>query len=114
MSIKAIELTDGCFARAEDDEPMFVLLARDGSAPRLVREWAVLRREDVQCGFKPRSDLARADEADALADLMVDWQMKHRPSAPIWRPAGCDCQNPEPKSGVALVSVDCPIHGDLS
>jgi DNA (cytosine-5)-methyltransferase 1 len=24
----------------------------------------------------------------------------------------CDCQNPEPESGVALVSVECPIHGD--
>jgi hypothetical protein len=23
----------------------------------------------------------------------------------------CDCQNPEPKTGVALVSESCPIHG---
>lgn len=26
----------------------------------------------------------------------------------------CDCQNPEPESGVALVSEDCPIHGRSS
>ncbi len=28
-----------CCLNAEDDEPMFVLLARDASAPDLVREW---------------------------------------------------------------------------
>lgn len=27
--------------------------------------------------------------------------------------AKCDCQNPEPKSGVAGVSEGCPIHGAL-
>lgn len=26
----------------------------------------------------------------------------------------CDCENPEPASGVALVSEDCPIHGGRS
>jgi hypothetical protein len=25
----------------------------------------------------------------------------------------CDCQNPEPESGVAGVSEECPIHGVL-
>jgi len=25
-------------------------------------------------------------------------------------PTECDCQNPEPKSGVALVSEECPVH----
>jgi len=24
----------------------------------------------------------------------------------------CDCQNPEPKSGVALLSNECPVHND--
>lgn len=27
--------------------------------------------------------------------------------------AACDCENPEPKSGAALVSEECPIHGVL-
>ena len=40
MGTKLTELRDGCFARALDDEPMFVLLARDTSAPSLVRLWA--------------------------------------------------------------------------
>jgi hypothetical protein len=30
-----------CYAKAEPDEPMFVLLARDPTAPQLVRDWAV-------------------------------------------------------------------------
>jgi len=25
----------------------------------------------------------------------------------------CDCQNPEPETGCALVSEECPIHGQL-
>lgn len=32
-----------CYVRAEPDEPMFVLLARDPLAPMLVRLWADLR-----------------------------------------------------------------------
>lgn len=40
MGIKKQELIDGCFARAADDEPLFVLRAQDMTAPRLVRQWA--------------------------------------------------------------------------
>lgn len=25
-------------------------------------------------------------------------------------PTTCDCENPDPKSGAALVSMECPIH----
>ncbi len=32
-----------CYAKAEPDEPMFVLLARDRIAPTLVRIWAAIR-----------------------------------------------------------------------
>jgi hypothetical protein len=32
-----------CYANAEPDEPMFVLLARDPLAPILVEQWAALR-----------------------------------------------------------------------
>ena len=28
-------------------------------------------------------------------------------------PIGCDCQCPEPESGVALVSDHCPVHNDM-
>lgn len=35
--------TFDCYANAKPDEPMFVLLARDYDAPRVVREWAAHR-----------------------------------------------------------------------
>ncbi len=35
-----------CYAAADDDEPMFVLLARDEQAPELVEKWAATRRRD--------------------------------------------------------------------
>ena len=34
-----------CYANAEDDEPMFVLLGRDPDAPEAVRGWIRLRAE---------------------------------------------------------------------
>lgn len=40
-----------------------------------------------------------------------DWKYAAASSAQIHRWAICDCQNPEPDSGVAGVSESCPIHG---
>lgn len=39
MGTKAQELVDGCFAKAADDEPLFVLRAQDTFAPALIRAW---------------------------------------------------------------------------
>jgi hypothetical protein len=36
-----------CYAAAEPDEPLFVLLARDPVAYHLVRIWAAVRSQDV-------------------------------------------------------------------
>lgn len=36
----AIAGTAGCFVKAKEDEPIFVLRAQDRTAPRAVREWA--------------------------------------------------------------------------
>jgi hypothetical protein len=51
---------------AEPDEPMFVLLARDISAPFLVRLWA-------DKNFKKTDKRA---EALAIADAMEEWQRR--------------------------------------
>lgn len=77
-----------CYANAEPDEPMFVLLGRDQDAPICVRLWAAIRRK---CGEK--SD--QVAEAEACAVAMVNWR-KSRPSVtrphvttegmlPIWQ-----------------------------
>ena len=56
-----------CYAKAEPDEPMFVLLARDESAPEIVRAWADQRK------FDSASD-PKIAEAYACADAMEKWR----------------------------------------
>lgn len=59
-----------CYANAEPDEPLFVLLARDKHAPTLLWLWAVLRELDGE-------DPAKVDEARACAMAMVHWAHEH-------------------------------------
>ena len=61
---------DRCYDAAMPDEPMFVLLARDESSPKLVRQWAAIRQSLISAGLKPESDQAQVNEAFALADRM--------------------------------------------
>jgi len=61
-----------CYSKAEPDEPMFVLLARDKGAPELVRKWARDRRQKGE----PE---AKIEEAFACADAMEAWRKKNRP-----------------------------------
>lgn len=70
----ATKHTDGCFQKAEDDEPLFTLLARDPLAPGLVREWAHQR-------LAAGKDNAHTREAFAVADKMEAWRREHRPDA---------------------------------
>ena len=74
MGTKLTELRDGCFHAAMDDEPMFVLLARDDRAPARVREWAIQRKADISTGKRPESDMAQVDEAFECADNMEAWR----------------------------------------
>jgi hypothetical protein len=67
-----------CYANAEPDEPMFVLLARDDSAPRHVREWAYERAQAMSRGLKPESDQEMVWEALACADAMDAWRKENR------------------------------------
>jgi hypothetical protein len=60
-----------CYRNAHDDEPMFVLLARDESAPGLVREWVYQR--NVRKGLDAMARDAKAEEALACADAMEAW-----------------------------------------
>lgn len=55
-----------CYANAGDDEPMFVLLARDKHAPTLVWLWATLRELDSE-------DPAKVREARDCAESMIVW-----------------------------------------
>lgn len=65
-----------CYAKAEPDEPIFVLLGRDPLAPELVRMWAEERQGMIDRGEKPASDAAKIEEAEALAAEMEAWWRK--------------------------------------
>ena len=77
MGTKLQELRNGCFARAMDDEPMFVLLGRDLAAPDLIRFWAFTRENDIKSGKRPATDMAQIQEARDTADRMEQWRKDH-------------------------------------
>lgn len=58
-----------CYANADPDEPMFVLLGRDRHAAMLVRIWALLRHGEDE-------DAVKVTEALACADQMEAWQRR--------------------------------------
>jgi hypothetical protein len=68
-----------CYAKAEPDEPMFILLARDISAPATVEKWAEYRRGLVLIDERPESDLVMVAEALDCAERMRAWRDKNRP-----------------------------------
>jgi hypothetical protein len=75
MGTKKQELIDGCFAKAADDEPLFVLRATDEIAPQIVRWWA----REAELAGTPREKVM---EAHQLADAMLAWQESHGAKVP--------------------------------
>lgn len=57
-----------CYANAEPDEPMFILLGRDPMAGALVRRWADLRGERGEDQKKVQEAYEIADELDKWAE----------------------------------------------
>jgi len=78
MATKDQEIIDGCFANAKDDEPMFVLLARDISAPMIVNIWADNREMAISRGLKPTSDIQKVYEARETARQMLSWRIQDK------------------------------------
>jgi len=66
-----------CYANALPTEPMFILLARDNTAPVLVEEWAALRQMEINEGKRPKSDCALVIEARECAESMRRWRAKN-------------------------------------
>jgi hypothetical protein len=61
-----------CYEKAEPDEPLFTLLARDEDAPKLVELWAEMR-----LARRPE-DTAQAAEARQVAAAMRAWRARAR------------------------------------
>lgn len=71
-----------CYSNALPDEPLFTLLARDPSAPELLRLWADNRRKAIVLGQRLMSDWAMTDEAYECATRMEQWRILNDG---IWR-----------------------------
>lgn len=80
MGTKLIPGEFDAISAALPDEPYFVLLARDNSAPEMLHQWADRRRkrvhEEAGSEYTDRQvlDLRKCTEADACADDMRIWR----------------------------------------
>jgi hypothetical protein len=59
-----------CYANAEPDEPIFILLGRDYHGYRAVLKWAKDREDLINMGLKPESDREIVAEARECAEQM--------------------------------------------
>ena len=66
----AFKHNDTCFQKAADDEPIFVLRAKDVLAPQVVEQWA-------DAAERHGTPEAKVAEARALAVQMRVWQISH-------------------------------------
>ena len=71
---------DGPLGRAADDEPVFVLIARDVLASSIVRAWAdLLEASGAHIGLLTPIRQATIAEARALAAAMERWPARTLP-----------------------------------
>ncbi len=61
-----------CYANAEPDEPMFVLLGRDSSAWVVVQLWIGIKRKMRESGHSKISD-EKLEEAEKCAEALKAW-----------------------------------------
>ncbi len=67
-----------CYANAEPDEPMFILLGRDPHAHIAVRRWASDRALMIAAGTKPAGDMRMVTEALECANTMEIYSVERR------------------------------------
>lgn len=95
----------GCFYRALDDEPVFVLLARDPCFAETVRWWVTLRQALIGRGEKPLDDHAMLAEALATAQAGVVWR-DDATDMTKWRPERWKVEPASPRELVETGEID--------
>lgn len=104
-----------CYAAARPDEPIFILMGRDRSAPTIVRAWARQRRDDILKGDahdRPLSegdqhDLRKACEAETVADEMTVWR---RNNYGVWKGQSQRSQRPQVTESLKADVEDAARH----
>lgn len=80
--LEAASKGDGCLGRSKDDEPIFILCARDPFAAVTVREWADLyERRHAMNGTLDAKRKAKVSEARLQSRRMEEWRAAHPDSA---------------------------------
>ena len=59
-----------CYGKAADDEPLFVLRAKDPAAPAAIQAWIVAR---LACGVSKDGEIERLKEAMQCVHAMSVW-----------------------------------------
>lgn len=89
MATKLTTMSDavqdrGCLGKSQDDEPVFVLVARDRCAAAIIREWAdrvgqASAQRSIVIGRPVIPDAlnVKLAEARAIADAMDAWRKAH-------------------------------------
>jgi len=67
-----------CYNKAQDGEPIFVLLGRDPEAPKCIRDWA-LARVQRHLGSLSREELVKVNNAWHIASDMEVFQADYKP-----------------------------------
>jgi hypothetical protein len=75
MALKRDEIADpnSCLNRAADDEPIFILRAKDQLTPKLVRDWA------AKAAIEGHHEIEKIEAAWKFADRMDAWRRAHFP-----------------------------------
>lgn len=76
LKTQELENPNSCLNRARDDEPVFVLLGRDVTAPDTIRRWA---NERIHAGKNLPGD-QQIKEALALAESMEQFRDALQPA----------------------------------
>ena len=81
MSTKQHPGAFDCYAKLADDEPYFVLRAKDASAPAIMREWVrqqwIAWFDDHGSEPVPPTYKEKLLEASACAARMEQWRREH-------------------------------------
>jgi hypothetical protein len=75
MALKRDEISDpnSCLNRAADDEPIFILRAKDPLAAKLVEEWA------AKAVLEQAHEDPKIQAAYRFAQAMKEWRLKNVP-----------------------------------
>lgn len=80
-----IETPTSCLNKSQDDEPIFVLCARDKLAPEVIRKWAcmlIVAATATKDRVLANRQHHKAAEAFELAGRMEGWQARNHAKVP--------------------------------